>query len=235
MPFQRSWRSLSLPAVCPCGLLLAFALLLSSCKPAQKADTDQSDQMAMWLDSVPQLKTLNVSNAEIGELTTAHQAGLTDPSTVVLIKLARDHKQQFADGQSIANLLNAGSSEQTVLELARLNQLGIWAGEAQAMRLAGLSDKIILAVARAPVARACRALRGKARGIEECRGERRDDTGNGSEGRLRKNRFRIHRGAQSRRGRPQFRISGTCPQKELTSHFHMTISFCRGPLRVYPH
>jgi len=132
----------------PCGLMLASILVVSSCKPAQKADTEQADQMAMWLDSVPQLKTLNVSSAEIGELNKAHQAGMTDPSTVVLIKLARDRKTQFADGQSIADLLNAGSSEQTVLELARLNQLGVWAGEALAMRLAGLSDKIILAVAQ---------------------------------------------------------------------------------------
>jgi len=104
--------------------------------------------MAMWLDSVPQLKTLNVSNAEVGELSKAHEAGLTDPSSVVLIKLARDHKLPFADGQSVADLLNAGSSEATVLELARLNQLGPWAGEARAMRLTGLSDKIILAVAK---------------------------------------------------------------------------------------
>ena len=104
--------------------------------------------MAMWLDSVPQLKALNITNAEIGELNKAHQAGLTDPSTAVLIQLARDRKVPFTDGQSIADLLNAGSSEQTVLELARLNQLGVWAGEAQAMRLAGLSDKIILAVAQ---------------------------------------------------------------------------------------
>jgi hypothetical protein len=103
--------------------------------------------MAMWLDSVPQLKTLDVSSAEIEELGKAHQAGLTDPSTVVLIQLARERKQPFTDGQSIADLLNAGSSEQTVLELARLNQLGPWAGEAQAMRLVGLSDKVILAVA----------------------------------------------------------------------------------------
>jgi hypothetical protein len=130
-----------------CGLLLVSILLVSSCKSGQKADADQADQMAMWLNSVPQLKTLDVSNAEIGELTIAHQAGLTDPSTVVLIKLARDHKQPFTDGHSIANLLNAGASEQTVLELARINQLGIWAGEAQALRLAGISDKIILAVA----------------------------------------------------------------------------------------
>jgi hypothetical protein len=121
--------------------------MVSSCKPAQKADTDQADQMAMWLDSVPQLKSLNVSNAEVAELKKAHEAGLTDPSSVVLIKLARDRKQPFTDGQPVADLLNAGSSEETVLELARLNQLGPWAGEAQAMRLAGLSDKIILAVA----------------------------------------------------------------------------------------
>jgi hypothetical protein len=131
----------------PCGWLLASILLVSSCKPAQKPDTEQADQMAMWLDSVPQLKGLNVSNAEITELNKAHEAGLTDPSTVVLIQLARQRKQPFGDGQAIADLLNAGSTEATVLELARMNELGAWAGEARAMRLLGLSDKIILAVA----------------------------------------------------------------------------------------
>ena len=145
MPSLGPWR-FHIARCLPCGLLLASTLLVCSCKPAQKADTEQAGQMAMWLDSVPQLKTFNVSNAEIGELTKAHQAGLTDPSTVVLIKLARDRKEPFTDGQSIADLLNAGSTEQTVLDLARLNRLGIWAGEAQAMRLAGLSDTIILAV-----------------------------------------------------------------------------------------
>lgn len=104
--------------------------------------------MAMWLDSVPELKALGISNAEVNELKKAHEAGLTDPSSVVLIKLARERHAPFTDGQSIADLLNSGSSEATVLELARLNELGIWAGEARAMRLAGLSDKIILAVAQ---------------------------------------------------------------------------------------
>jgi|HubBroStandDraft_6_1064221.scaffolds.fasta_scaffold285066_2 hypothetical protein len=147
MPSLRPWRC-HVDRRLPCGLLLAAILLACACKPAKKPDTEQANQMAMWLESVPQLKALNVSNAEIEELTKAHQAGLTDPSTVVLIQLARDHKTPFADGQSIAELLNAGSSEQTVLELARLNQLGIWAGEAEALRLAGLSDQIILAVAQ---------------------------------------------------------------------------------------
>ncbi len=130
------------------GSLLALLLVLSACKPAQKADTDQQNQMQMWLDTVPELKPLDVSNAEIGELQKAHEAGLTDPSAVALIRMARDHQKPFADGQSIADLLAAGSSEQTALELARMNQLGLWAGQARALRLAGLSDKTILAVAR---------------------------------------------------------------------------------------
>ena len=128
--------------------MLSSIIVVCSCKPAQKPNTEQADQMTMWLDSVPQLKNLNISNAEVAELEKAHEAGFSDPSSVVLIQLARDRKEPFADGQSIADLLHAGSSEQTVLELARLNQLGVWAGEARAMRLTGLSDRIILAVAK---------------------------------------------------------------------------------------
>jgi len=132
----------------PLGSLLAFLSVISACKPAQKPDTEQQDRADMWLNTVPELKPLDVSNAEIGELQKAHDAGLTDPSAVSLIKLARERQKPFADGQSIADLLSAGSSEQTVLELARMNQLGLWAGQARVLRLAGLSDKTILAVAQ---------------------------------------------------------------------------------------
>jgi hypothetical protein len=132
----------------PSVALLVSLALVCSCKPAQKPDTSQADQMAMWLDSVPQLKTLDVSNAEIAELNKTHEAGLTDASAVVLIQLARQHKQPFDNGQHVADLLNAGSSEETVVTLAKLNLLGPWAGEARAIRLEGISDKIILAVAR---------------------------------------------------------------------------------------
>jgi hypothetical protein len=135
-----AWRTLS-------GLLLAGVLLFSSCKTKQQTDTQAADQTAMWLNEVPDLKSLNVSNAEIDELSKAHQVGLSDPTCVELIKLSRSRHVPFADGQSVADLLAAGSTEQTVLELDRLNQLGLWAGEARVLRLAGLSDKIILAVA----------------------------------------------------------------------------------------
>jgi hypothetical protein len=129
-------------------LLLVLLLQFSACKKAQQPNTESLDQSGMWSNSVDELQTLHVSNAEIGELTKAREAGLSDPSCVTLIKLARSRQKPFADGEAIADLLSAGSSEQTVLELARLNQLGLWAGEARILRLAGLSDKVILAVAR---------------------------------------------------------------------------------------
>ena len=109
--------------------------------------------MQMWLDNVPELKPLDVSNAEIAELQKVHEAGLTDPSAVALIKLARDRHKPFTDGQSIADLLAAGSSEQTALQLARMDQLGLWAGQARVLRLAGLSGQNHSGGRRAPLER----------------------------------------------------------------------------------
>jgi hypothetical protein len=130
------------------ALLLVLLLPLAACKHAeQQSDTQALDEAGMWSNSVSELRTLNVSNAEISELSQARRGGLSDASCIELIKLARSRQQPFSGGQPIADLLAAGSSEETVVELARLDQLGLWAGEAQALRLAGLSDKVILAVA----------------------------------------------------------------------------------------
>jgi len=131
------------------GLSLILVFSLAACKHAdQQNNTQALDEAGMWSNSVSELRTLNVSNAEIGELTKARQGGLSDPSCVELIKLARSRQQPFTGGQPIADMLAAGSSEQTVLQLARMGQLGLWAGQAQALRLAGISDKVILAVAK---------------------------------------------------------------------------------------
>lgn len=102
----------------------------------------------MWAASITELRSLNVSNAEVSELAKARQAGLTDPSCIELVKIARSRQQEFSAGQPIADLLAAGSSEQTVVELVRIDQLGAFAGQAQALRLVGVSDNVILAVAR---------------------------------------------------------------------------------------
>ena len=147
MPSALYLRVLTKPHLLP-GLLFALLLPLAACKRVEQTNTQPLDEAGMWSNSVNELRTLNVSNAEIGELTKARQGGLSDPSCIELIKLARSRRQPFSGGQPIADLLAAGSSEQTVVELARLDQLGLWAGEAQALRLAGLSDKVILAVAQ---------------------------------------------------------------------------------------
>jgi hypothetical protein len=128
-------------------ILLAILMPVSACNLLQKTESVPVDQAAAWFSGVAGTQDLKVSNAEISELSKAHNAGLSDQSCISLIKLARARQKPFDDGQSIANLISAGSSEQTVLELARLDQLGLWAGQAQALRLAGLSDTIILAVA----------------------------------------------------------------------------------------
>src|SRR5260370_2529192 len=147
MPSALYLRVLTKPRVF-LGLSLALFLPFAACKRAEQSNTKPLDEAGMWSNSVSELRTLNVSNAEIGELTKARQGGLSDPSCIELIKLARSRRQPFSGGQPIADLLAAGSSEQTVVELARLDQLGLWAGEAQTLHRAGLSDKGILAVAQ---------------------------------------------------------------------------------------
>ena len=105
------------------------------------------DQAGMWSAIVSELKSLHVSNAEVAELTKAHDAGFSDASCIELIRLARSRQKQFVDGQSVADLLAVGISEPTIVALARLNQLGLWTGEVRALHLAGISDRLILAVA----------------------------------------------------------------------------------------
>jgi hypothetical protein len=110
------------------GVLLAGLLSLAACKPAAQADATEQDKINQWFVDLPELRTLNVSNAEIGELARGHQVGLSDPACLELIKLARSRKQPFTEGQPVADLLSAGVSEPAMLELARMNQLGIWSG-----------------------------------------------------------------------------------------------------------
>lgn len=126
--------------------LLSFLVL--GCKHATSLDTHPLDQAGMWFASVQELKGLNVTQPEIEQLVRARDAGLSDAGCVELVKLARSRQEQFSDGDVIASLRNGGAAESTVLELARINQLSTWGGEALAVRLAGMSDNVVLALAR---------------------------------------------------------------------------------------
>ena len=133
--------------------LVAFAVVLASvftlggCKRKPPTDLSPLDQAGMWFSNVQELRGYNLTQAEVSELVEARQAGLSDENCMDLVRLARGRHQSFSDGDAIASLLDGGLSSQTIMELARLNQLGPWAGEALALHLAKLSDAIVLEVA----------------------------------------------------------------------------------------
>ncbi len=139
----------------PRGRALAALLVLAAlaavagvgCKRLHPADTAPLGKAGMWFRSIEELRRLAISDAEVAELVKAREAGLSDAGCIELVRLARGHQQPFASGNAVADLRRVDVSEATILELARLDQLGVWAGEAQAIRLAGLSDRTLLAVA----------------------------------------------------------------------------------------
>ncbi len=131
------------------ALIVALAALVApGCKHLRPVDMRPLDQAGMGYRSVEELRELDVTDAEVAALVKAREAGISDAACVELVRIARGRKQPFSSGEAIASLRRVGVSESTVLELARLDQLGLWVGEAQAMRLAGLSDQILLGVAR---------------------------------------------------------------------------------------
>ena len=125
-----------------------LAMVPAGCRKLHPTDVRPLDTIGMSWDSLKELRQLEVADAEVPELLKAKQAGISDPTCVELVRVARERKEQFHSGEAAAGLHQAGMSEETILELARLDQLGLGAGELQAMRLAGLSDALILEVAR---------------------------------------------------------------------------------------
>jgi hypothetical protein len=113
-----------------------------------RVDTTVLDQAGMSYDAIQSLKGLDVSDAEVPEILKAKQGGFSDAACVELLKVARQRHQPLDFVDAAAGMLQVGMSEPDVLELARLNQLGLDAGELQATRLAGLPDGVILAIAR---------------------------------------------------------------------------------------
>ncbi len=147
------WGTYRPPITAPCRVILVACLVLAvmavpGCKRLRRTDTQPLDKAGMWFRSIDELRGLGITDAEVAELAKAREAGISDPGCIELVRTARERRQPYASGDAIANLRRVGVSESTILELARLDQLGLWVGEAQATRLAGLSDMVLLAVAR---------------------------------------------------------------------------------------
>ena len=130
------------------AVVLAAVLMTSGCKQLTPLDTTPLDHIGMSFDTIQKLKGLKIAQAEVPEISTVRQAGLPEPSCVEIVRIYHNRNMPFDAGDAVAGLVRAGLGENTILDLANMNQLGLEAGEMQAMRLAGLSDAIVLEFAR---------------------------------------------------------------------------------------
>ena len=128
-------------------VVAALMLLLASCNSIRQTNMTPLDSAGMHPDSIEQLQKYQINDAEIQQVLIAGRAGMSEKGCVELIRLARARHAVFINGDAVAGLLGAGMKESSVIELVRLNQLVPFAGEAAAMRLAGISDEVVLNVA----------------------------------------------------------------------------------------
>lgn len=131
-------------------LAIAATVLLAcaGCKHVRYIDTKPLDQAGMDYSAIQEMKALNASDAEIAEVAKAKMGGLSDHACIELLQISRSQKlpPEFAD--SADNLVQVGLTEDDILALARMRQLGVPSGELQAMKLTGLSDAVVMEVAR---------------------------------------------------------------------------------------
>ncbi|HUO34061.1 MAG TPA: hypothetical protein VMU43_03625 [Candidatus Acidoferrum sp.] len=128
---------------------ISAVIAAAGCHPAPPLDTSPLDQAGMSYDAVKELEAAKISQAEIGEIAKIRQAGMSDDSCVELLKLYHARKLPFDAGDAVAGLLQVGITEPDVIQLAQWNQLGLGVGELQAIKLAGLSEQIVMDVAQA--------------------------------------------------------------------------------------
>lgn len=129
-------------------LLIAFAGLAAGCKHMQPLETKPLDAAGLTYSSIKQLEAEKITPPEVSEIAKARQGGLTDAGCVQALRIFHARGKPFDAGDESTALLRAGFTEASVLELAKMDQLGLDAGELQAMRLTGLSDEIVLTVAK---------------------------------------------------------------------------------------
>ena len=131
-----------------CVVLVAAIVAASGCHHSRPLDTKPLDAAGLSYTTIVHLKSLPITNAEIPEIAKARQGGLSEPGCIEIVQIFHQRGEAFTAGDIVAGMIGAGLRESTTMELARMNQLGLSAGELQAMRLAGLSDEIVLEVAR---------------------------------------------------------------------------------------
>jgi len=142
LDFLSAWRRLG------CALVLGAAIVPAACVRVKHVDLKPLDDAGFSYTSLQQIEQLDPTSQEVAELVKAAQGRVSETACVQLLQVARGQKRPFAEGEAVAALHAANIADPAILELARLRQIESWSGEAQAIRLTGTSDAVILAVAR---------------------------------------------------------------------------------------
>lgn len=124
-------------------MLLLLPALLAGCKSHPLTDYRPLDRAGMWSSSMQDLKKLNVNDAEVAQLVSLKNAGVSDDICVSLVQAAHDHQHPFASAASAASLNRAGFSDEQILGIARNDKLDSLSGDAVMLRLVGLTDPTV--------------------------------------------------------------------------------------------
>jgi len=130
------------------AFVAALALASAGCSRFKPVDTTSLDSSGMSYDAIQQLTALKISAAEVAQMAKARQGGFSDEDCVAILKIYRGENHPFDTGDAVAGLAQVGMSDADILDLAKINQLGLGWGELQAMKLAGMSDALVMGVAR---------------------------------------------------------------------------------------
>src|SRR5262249_30086817 len=107
----------------------ALLLLAAGCKHFQPLDSKPLDAAGVSYDSIKKLEALKIAQEEVPEIGKMRRAGFSDDSCVSIVEIYHQRSKPFAAGDTVAGLVKASVGENTILELARMDQLGLGAGE----------------------------------------------------------------------------------------------------------
>ncbi|HEY4979658.1 MAG TPA: hypothetical protein VII25_10865 [Candidatus Acidoferrum sp.] len=126
------------------ALLPGFCLLLLfGCEKKPERSYAALDQSGMFSTNIDELKKLNVTDLEVGQLAKLKQAGASDELCLSLFKAAHAHNHDFTSGDSAVNLSRAGYSDSQILGMAQTDQIDLLSGDAITLKLIGLSNSTV--------------------------------------------------------------------------------------------
>jgi hypothetical protein len=128
------------------------ALLVGGCQRLHHVDTAPLDRAGMSYSAIQDLTHAGITDAEVLALAHAKLDGISDATCVELVRIAHSRQQPYNFTENVAGLRQVGMSEASILDLARMNQLGVGAGELQAIRLLGFPDATVVEIAKSHAA-----------------------------------------------------------------------------------